>query len=168
MSVGALPAPDPGVGGVQGSYDGTGLRLAVVTTRWNNHLTGRLLVGARRAYAHCNVAHESVTEVWCPGAFELPLVCLQLASSGEYDAVIALGAVVRGETTHYEMVSEAAAVGVRRASEATGVPVIFGVMTTETEEQVMERSGDGESNKGFEAVTTAVEMATLLRQLPGA
>lgn len=168
MAVGSLPAPDPAVGGVQGSHDGTGMRLAVVTARWNDHLTGRLLVGARRGYEHCNVAPESVTEVWAPGSFELPLVCLQLASSGEFDAVIALGVVVRGETTHYDLVSEAASVGVREAAFATGVPVIFGVLTTETEEQVMARAGDGPTNKGFEAVVTAVEMATLLRQLPGA
>lgn len=168
MAVGSLPEPDPSAGGVQGSHDGTGLRLAVVTARWNEHLTSRLLQGARHAYAHCNIGPQSVTEVWAPGSFELPLVCLQLASSGEFDAVVALGVVVRGETTHYDLVSEAAAVGIREASAATGVPCIFGVLTTENEEQVMARAGDGPSNKGFEAVVTAVEMVTLLGQLPGA
>ena len=168
MAVGSLPPPDPAAGGVQGSHDGSGLRLAVVTARWNHHLTGRLLAGARRGYEHCQVSADDVTEVWAPGSFELPLVCHQLASSSLYDAVIALGVVVRGETTHYDIVSEAAAVGIREAATATGVPVIFGVLTTENEDQVLARAGDDDTNKGFEAVVTAVEMATLLAQLPQA
>jgi len=165
MAVGSLPPPDPAAGGIQGSHDGAGLQLAVVTARWNEHLTSRLLAGARRAYEHCNVAPEAVTEVWAPGAFELPLVCQQLAASQSFDAVIAIGVVVRGETTHYEIVSEAAAVGIREAAASSGVPVIFGVLTTENEAQVMARAGDGDTNKGFEAVVTAVEMATLLKKL---
>lgn len=168
MAVGSLPAPDPSLGGITGSHDGSGLRLAVVTARWNDHLTSRLVSGARRGYAHCGVDPDLVTEVWAPGSFELPLVCQQLAGSGEFDAVIAIGVVVRGETTHYDLVSEAAAVGVREAATATGVPVIFGVLTTENEDQVLARGGDDDTNKGFEAVVTAVEMATLLRSLPGA
>lgn len=168
MAVGSLPAPDPSKGGTVGSHDGSGLKLAVVTARWNDHLTGRLLEGARRAYAHCAIPEASVTEVWAPGSFELPLVCQQLAASGEFDAVIAIGVVVRGETTHYDLVSEAAAVGVREAAAATGVPVIFGVLTTENEAQVLARAAEDDTNKGFEAVVTAVEMATLLAALPGA
>jgi len=168
MAVGSLPAPDPSAGGICGSHDGSALQLAVVTARWNDHLTGRLLDGARRAYEHCGIPSTGVTEVWAPGSFELPLVCQQLAASGDFDAVIAIGVVVRGETTHYDIVSEAAAVGVREASQATGVPVIFGVLTTENEEQVIARAGDDDTNKGFEAVVTAVEMATLLQKLPSA
>jgi len=166
MAVGSLPAPDPDVGGVCGSHDGSGVRLAVVTARWNDHLTGRLLDGARRGYTHCGIAAGAVTEVWAPGSFELPVVCRQLAHSGEFDAVIAIGVVVRGETTHYDIVSEAAAVGVREAAASSGVPVIFGVLTTENEDQVLARAGDDETNKGFEAVVTAVETATLLARLP--
>lgn len=166
MAVGSLPPPDPAAGGITGSHDGTGLRLAVVTARWNDHLTGRLLAGARRGYAHCGIDATAVTEVWAPGSFELPLVCQQLAGSGQFDAVIAVGVVVRGETTHYDIVSEAAAVGVREAAASTGVPVIFGVLTTENEAQVLARAGDDDTNKGFEAVVTAVEMATLLANLP--
>ena len=150
-----------------GSHDGSELRLAVVTARWNDHLTGRLLEGARRAYQHCQIPVSSVTEVWAPGSFELPIVCYQLANSGSFDAVIAIGVVVRGETTHYDIVSEAAAVGVREAAASTGVPVIFGVLTTENEDQVLARAADDDTNKGFEAVVTAVEMATLLAKLPG-
>ena len=122
MAVGSLPAPDPSAGGVCGSHNGSDLRIAIVTARWNDHLTGRLLDGARRAYDHCSIPHEAVTEVWAPGSFELPLVCQQLAGSGGFDAVIAIGVVVRGETTHYDIVSEAAAVGVREAASSTGVP----------------------------------------------
>lgn len=167
MAAGSLPAPDPTVGGITGSHDGSQVRLAVVTARWNDHLTGRLLDGARRAYEHCGIPATAVSEVWAPGSFELPLVCQQLAGSGEFDAVIAIGVVVRGETTHYDIVSEAAAVGVREAAASTGVPVIFGVLTTENEQQVLDRAGDDNTNKGFEAVITAVEMATLLSNLPG-
>ena len=166
MAAGSLPAPDPSAGGICGSHDGSGVRLAVVTARWNDHLTGRLLAGARRGYEHCNIPSTSVTEVWAPGSFELPLVCQQLAASGEFDAVIAIGVVVRGETTHYDIVSEAAAVGIREAAASSGVPVIFGVLTTENEDQVLARAGDDDTNKGFEAVVTAVEMATLLAKLP--
>ena len=166
MAAGALPAPDPTAGGITGSHDGSQVRLAVVTARWNDHLTGRLLGGARRAYVHCGISAAAVTEVWAPGSFELPLVCQRLAGSGDFDAVIAIGVVVRGETTHYDLVSEAAAVGVREAAASTGVPVIFGVLTTENEDQVLARAGDDETNKGFEAVVTAVEMATLLSKLP--
>jgi len=166
MAVGSLPAPDPSVGGIAGSHDGAKVRLAIVTARWNDHLTGRLLDGARRAYEHCGIAATGITEVWAPGSFELPLVCQQLAGSGQFDAVVAIGVVVRGETTHYDIVSEAAAVGVREAAASTGVPVIFGARTTENEDQVLARAGDDDTNKGFEAVVTAVEMATLLAKLP--
>lgn len=166
MAAGSLPAPDPALGGIAGSHDGADLRLAVVSARWNDHLVSRLLEGARRGYAHCGIDAEAVDEVWAPGSFELPLVCQQLAASGEYDAVIAIGVVVRGETTHYDLVSEAAAVGIREAAAATGVPVIFGVLATENEDQVLARTADDNTNKGFEAVITAVEMATLLANLP--
>ena len=165
MAVGSLPPPDPSLGGIVGSHDGSGLRLGIVTARWNDHLTRRLLDGARRACEECNV--EDVTEAWAPGSFELPLVCEQLAATGAFDAVVALGVVVRGETTHYDLVSEGAAVGIREAARDTGVPVIFGVLATETEEQALARAGHGPSNKGFEAVVTAVEMATLLARLRG-
>jgi len=168
MAVGSLPAPDPELGGIVGSHDGTGLRIGLVAARWNIHLTGRLLDGAKQAFAHCNIAEDDTLVAWAPGSFELPTVCRRLAASGRFDAVVALGAVVRGETTHYELVSEGAAEGILRATLDTGVPVIFGLITTETEEQALARAGDDHTNKGFEGVVTAVEMATLLRQLPSA
>ena len=162
---GAVAAPDPAARGVQGSRDGSRVRLAVVVARWNDHLTSRLLEGARRGYAHCGIPESQVAEVWVPGSFELPLVCRRLAASGSFDAVIALGVVVRGETTHYDLVSEAAAVGVREAAAATGIPVIFGVLTTDTIEQAVERAGTKAGNKGFEAAVAAIEMAELITML---
>ena len=110
----------------------------------------------------------SITVVWVPGAFELPLVAKRLAGSGEYDAVIALGAVIRGATGHYDHVAGQAAAGLARAALDTGVPVVFGVLTTDTIEQAIERAGTKAGNKGFEAASTAIELADLMRQLPKA
>jgi 6,7-dimethyl-8-ribityllumazine synthase len=112
------------------------------------------------------VDESSITVAWAPGAFELPLVAARLAESGEYDAVIALGAVIRGATGHYEHVAGQCAAGLARVALDTGVPVVFGVLTTETVDQAIERAGTKAGNKGYEAAETAVEMADLLRQLP--
>src|SRR6202011_1339754 len=122
--------------------------------------------GAKDGLVRHGVDAESITVVWVPGAFELPLVARQLAGSGEYDAVIALGAVIRGAPGHYEHVAGQCAAGVQRAQLDTGVPVIFGVLTTETVEQAIERAGTKVGNKGFEAAEAAIEMVDLLRQLP--
>ena len=116
-------------------------------------------------HAH-GVAEEDVDVVWVPGAFELPLVARRLAGSRTFDAVICLGAVIRGETAHFELVAGEAAAGIREAAEATGVPVTFGVLTTETLEQALDRAGGKHGNKGWDAATAAIEMASLLEQLP--
>ena len=149
-----------------GNLRGDGLRVAVVCGRFNDLITERLLTGARDGLVRHGVDEASITEVWCPGAFEIPLVCHRLASSGEYDAVIALGAVIRGATGHYEHVAGQCAAGIQRAQLDTGVPCVFGVLTTDTIEQAIERAGTKAGNKGFEAAMTAIEMADLLRQLP--
>src|SRR3954451_9158520 len=149
-----------------GSLRGDGLRVAIACARFNDLIVTRLLDGARDGLARHGVDDASITVVWAPGAFELPLVAKQLASSGEYDAVICLGAVIRGATGHYEQVAGQAAAGIQRAQLDTGVPVIFGVLTTETIEQAIERAGTKAGNKGFEAAQTAIEMVDLLRQLP--
>jgi 6,7-dimethyl-8-ribityllumazine synthase len=112
------------------------------------------------------VDEGSISIVWAPGAFELPLVAKRLASSGEFDAVICLGAVIRGATGHYEQVANQCAAGIQRAALDTGVPVVFGVLTTDTIEQAIERAGTKAGNKGYESAESAVEMADLLRQLP--
>ncbi len=152
--------------------DGTGMRIAVVCARFNDLITGRLLQGALDGLERLGVAGDDVTVAWVPGSFELPLAAKSLAASGDMDAVIAIGCVIRGDTDHYEHVATAATQGLQRAQMDTGVPVVFGVLTTETLEQSLVRSvPEGESadyevdNKGFEAALTALRMVALLRSL---
>jgi 6,7-dimethyl-8-ribityllumazine synthase len=150
----------------EGQLRGQGMRIALVCSRFNDLITERLLAGARDGLTRHGVDEGSVSVAWAPGAFELPLVARQLAASGEYDAIITLGAVIRGATGHYEHVAGQCAAGVQRAQLDTGVPVVFGVLTTDTIEQAVERAGTKAGNKGFEAAMTAIEMVDLLRQLP--
>ena len=149
-----------------GSLDGVGLRIAVVVARFNGFITERLLTGARRAFRACRVAEADIAVVWAPGAFELPLLAQRLARSRQFDAVVCLGCVIRGETAHFEHVATASARGILDAGLVSGIPVVFGVLTTDTVEQARARSGTETNNKGEEAVRTAVEMANLMRQLP--
>jgi 6,7-dimethyl-8-ribityllumazine synthase len=142
------------------------MRVVVVASRFNELVTDRLVAGARDGLLRHGVDEASLTLVWAPGAFELPLVAQRLAESGEYDAVVCLGAVIRGATDHYEHVAGQCAAGLGRVALDTGVPVVFGVLTTDTTEAALERAGGKVGNKGFEAAVTAVEMADLLRQLP--
>jgi 6,7-dimethyl-8-ribityllumazine synthase len=150
----------------KGSLRGDGLRVAVVCGRFNDFITERLLAGARDGLVRHGVDEASITEVWCPGSFEIPVVAKRLASSGEFDAVICLGAVIRGATAHFDLVANQCAAGIQRAQLDTGVPVVFGVLTTETIEQAIERAGTKAGNHGYTAAETAIEMADLLRQLP--
>ncbi len=144
--------------------DGAGLRIGVCCGRFNDHITTRLLDGARAGLAEHGVADEDVLVVWAPGAYELPLVAQRLITGWGADAVIALGAVIRGETGHYDFVAGECASGLQRVQLDTGVPVVFGVLTTENVDQALARSGH-EDNKGEEAAETAIEMANLLKQL---
>ena len=146
------------------ALDATGMRLAAVAARFNGHITERLLEGARTAVASCHGSELAVH--WVPGAFEIPLVAKRLAASGTVDAVICLGAVVRGATAHFEYVAGPCASGVAAAALETGIPIVFGVLTTESDEQALDRAGGREGNKGAEAALTAIEMVTLLRGLP--
>jgi 6,7-dimethyl-8-ribityllumazine synthase len=150
----------------EGRLAGQGMRIAIACSRFNDLITTRLLAGAKDGLTRLGVDEGSITEAWVPGAFELPLVARELAASGEFDAVITLGAVIRGATGHYELVAGQCAAGIQRAQLDTGVPVIFGVLTTETIEQAIERAGTKAGNKGFEAAQSAIEMVDLLRQLP--
>jgi 6,7-dimethyl-8-ribityllumazine synthase len=150
----------------EGSLRGDGMRVALACSRFNDLITDRLLAGAKDGLVRHGVDGESITVVWVPGAFELPLVARGLAGSGEYDAVIALGAVIRGATGHYEHVAGQCAAGIQRAQLDTGVPVIFGVLTTDTIEQAIERAGTKAGNKGYQVAEAAIEMVDLLRQLP--
>jgi 6,7-dimethyl-8-ribityllumazine synthase len=147
------------------TVDGRDLRVAVVVSRFNEAVTGRLLAGARDALDEAGVPEAAQTICSVPGAIEIPVVAQALAKSGRVDAVAAIGAVIRGETSHYDHVCRVAADGCARVSLDTGVPVALGVLTCDTEEQALARSGDGASNKGYEAVMVAVEMARLLRRL---
>jgi len=149
-----------------GALRGDGLRVALACARFNDFITTRLVAGARDGLVRHGVDEASITEAWAPGAFELPLVAQRLAGSGEFDAVICLGAVIRGDTGHYDQVANQCAAGIQRASLDTGVPVVFGVLTTDTIEQALERAGTKSGNKGFDAAMAAIEMADLLRQLP--
>jgi 6,7-dimethyl-8-ribityllumazine synthase len=142
------------------------MRVAIAASRFNDLITDRLVAGARDALVRHGVEEASITLVWVPGAFELPLAAQRLVASGDHDAVVCVGAVVRGATDHYEHVCTQCAAGVLRVGLDTGVPVVFGVLTTDTTEAALERAGGKLGNKGFEAVTTAIEMVDLLRQLP--
>ena len=149
----------------QGNLVGTGLKIAIAISRFNDTIGLELLRGAQTALRMHGVTEPDVDVAWVPGAFELPLVARKLADSRNYDAVICLGVVIRGATTHYELVSAHAAAGIASASQQSGVPVIFGVLTTENIEQAWERAGTKAGNNGAHAAQAAIEMATLLRQL---
>ena len=150
----------------EGNLSGAGLRVAIVASRFNDTITQRLVEGATDGLRRHGVDPDAVDVAWAPGAFELPLVAGRLARSGQYEAVITLGAVIRGATGHYDVVAGQCAAGVQRVSLDTEVPIVFGVLTTDTIEQAVERSGTKAGNKGFEAAVTAIEMANLMAALP--
>jgi 6,7-dimethyl-8-ribityllumazine synthase len=150
---------------VEGHLIGTGLKIAVVVARFNEFITGKLLTGAEDALRRHGVEEENVTIFWVPGAFEIPLTAQKLAEKGDYDAVITLGTVIRGATPHFDFVSNEVAKGVAAVGMDTGVPVIFGVLTTDTIEQAIERAGTKAGNKGYEAAVTAIELADLYRKI---
>jgi 6,7-dimethyl-8-ribityllumazine synthase len=141
-------------------------RFALVAARFNQLVVEPLLLGALDGLKRHGVSDEAIDVVWVPGSLEIPLVAQRLAGSRKYAAVICLGAVIRGETGHYEHVASGAAHGVAQAALTTGVPVIFGILTCDTLEQAMNRAGAKSGNKGFEAATAAIEMVNLLHQLP--
>lgn len=149
----------------EGTFDGTGLRVALAVSRFNDFITDKLLEGALSALHRHNVDAENTVVAHVPGAFELPIVAKRLASSGRFDAVIALGAVIRGETAHFDYVAGQAAAGIARASLDTDVPIIFGVITTENADQALHRIGIKSNNRGFEAAVAAIETATLLKRI---
>jgi 6,7-dimethyl-8-ribityllumazine synthase len=149
----------------EGNLDAAGMRLAVVASRFNDDVTKLLLDGALYELADRGLEPESIPVVWVPGAFEIPLIAKQLAESGERDAVICVGAVIRGDTPHFDFVATECASGISRVALETGVPIAFGVLTTDDRDQALARAGGPEGNKGAEAAASAVEMVDLLRQL---
>jgi 6,7-dimethyl-8-ribityllumazine synthase len=150
----------------RGSFEARGRRFAIVASRFNEVVVNQLVTGATDCLARNGIGEDDVDLAWVPGAFELPLAARMLAESDRYDAVICLGAVIRGQTSHFEHVAGQAASGIQRVALDTGVPVIFGVLTTETFEQALERAGGKHGNKGWDAAMAAMEMAGLLDSLP--
>ena len=149
----------------EGHLIGTDLKMGIVVSRFNEFITSKLLGGALDALKRHGVVDEDVDVVWVPGAYEIPLIAKKLAESGRYDAVICLGAVIRGATPHFEYIASESAKGIAHVGFQTGVPTIYGVITTETIEQAIERAGTKAGNKGVDAAVTAIEMANLYKQL---
>ncbi|OZS78643.1 6,7-dimethyl-8-ribityllumazine synthase [Tetzosporium hominis] len=149
----------------EGHLVGTDLKIGIVVARFNEFITSKLLGGAEDLLRRHGVKEEDITVLWVPGAFEIPLAAKKLADSGNYDAVITLGTVIRGATPHFDYVCSEVAKGVSAVSLQSGVPTIFGVLTTESIEQAIERAGTKAGNKGAEAAITAIEMANVYRQL---
>ncbi|MBR5705657.1 MAG: 6,7-dimethyl-8-ribityllumazine synthase [Deltaproteobacteria bacterium] len=149
----------------EGRLDGSGLRMALVVGRFNSFISERLVDGALDALLRHGVADDNITVARVPGAFEIPLVARKLAESGKFDAVICLGAVIRGSTPHFDYVSAEVSKGIASVGLASGVPVIFGVLTTDSIEQAIERAGTKAGNKGFDAAMCAIEMANLLKEI---
>ena len=149
----------------QGSLDGAGRRVAIAASRFNRLVTDLLLAGAVEALRRHGVPDERIDVAWVPGSFELPLVAAKLAGSGRYAGVVALGCVVRGETAHFDYVAGEAAAGLAAVARATGVPVGFGVLTTDTMAQALDRAGGKAGNKGAEAAVTVLELAGLLEAI---
>ena len=150
----------------EGNLSGDGLRVAIVVARFNDLIGERLLSGALDGLKRHGVAEEAIDVAWVPGSFEIPTVARRFACSGKHDAVICLGAVIRGATAHFDLVAGQAAAGIAAVGRETGVPTIFGVLTTDTIEQAIERAGTKAGNKGYDAALAAIEMANLLRDLP--
>lgn len=151
---------------IEGSLNGAGMRIAVVVARFNSLVTDRLLDGALDALRRYGVADDDVLVVRVPGSVEIPVVAKRLAASGKYDAVVGLGAIVKGGTTHDQYVAAIATNGIASASLETGHPVVFGVLTCDTMEQALDRAGGKAGNKGFDAAVTAIEMVSVMKVLP--
>ena len=141
------------------------IRVGIVAARFNEFITSKLISGALDGLRRHGLSDDCIDLAWVPGAFEIPVIASKMASSGKYDAVICLGAVIRGNTTHYEYVCNEVTKGIAQASQKSGIPVMFGVLTTENIEQAIERAGTKSGNKGFDCATGAIEMVNLIREM---
>ena len=150
---------------IEGKLDASGLRFAIVVARFNSFITERLLGGAIDGLVRHGAKEKEIDVVRVPGSWELPLAVSEVAKSGKYDAILCLGAVIRGDTPHFDYVAGEATKGVSQVSMQTGVPIAFGVLTTNTVEQAVDRAGAKQGNKGFDAAMTAIEMAKVLKLL---
>ena len=149
----------------EGHLVGTGKRFAIVGSRFNEFITSKLIAGAKDALIRHDVKDEDITTIWVPGAFEIPLIAKKAAKSGKFDAVICVGAVIRGATSHYDYVCNEVSKGIAHISLETEVPIMFGILTTENIEQAIERAGTKAGNKGFDCAMGAIEMINLLEEL---
>ncbi len=149
----------------EGNIVAKDVKIGIVAARFNEFITSKLLSGAVDGLTRHDVKEEQIDVAWVPGAFEIPLIAQKMAQSGKYDAVICLGAVIRGATTHYDYVCAEVSKGIAQISMQTGVPVMFGVLTTDTIEQAIERAGSKAGNKGFDCAAGAIEMINLLRRI---
>ena len=147
----------------EGNVVSSGIRVGIVASRFNEFITSKLLSGAMDGLLRHDVKEEDISVAWVPGAFEIPLIALKMAESGKYDAVICVGAVIRGSTSHYDYVCNEVSKGIANVSLKTGVPVMFGVLTTDTIEQAIERAGTKAGNKGYDCALGAIEMVNLIR-----
>ncbi|MEN2467781.1 6,7-dimethyl-8-ribityllumazine synthase [Ornithinibacillus sp. JPR2-1] len=150
---------------VEGNLVGKDIKVGIIIARFNEFITSKLLSGAEDALRRHGVNEADITQVWVPGAFEISIAAKKLAERGEYDAIITLGAIIRGATPHFEYVSNETAKGIASISLQTGVPIIFGILTTDTIEQAIERAGTKAGNKGYEAAVNAIEMANLFKAM---
>jgi len=150
---------------IEGKLDARGIKIGIIVSRFNNFITEKLLNGALEGLKSHGGEENDVTVIRVPGAFEIPLLAERMAASGKYDALVCLGAVIRGDTPHFEYVSDAVTRGIGEAISRHRIPIGFGVLTTNTIEQAMERSGSKDANKGYEAALTAVEMINVIRRL---
>ena len=152
---------------VEGKMTGKGMKVGIVAARFNEFITSKLLGGALDMLRRHEVAEEDITTAWVPGAFEIPVIAKKMAESGKYDAVICLGAVIRGSTSHYDYVCNEVSKGIAQVSMGNGLPVMFGVLTCENIEQAIERAGTKAGNKGAECANGAIELVNLMRELEG-
>lgn len=150
---------------IEGIFEGKGKSFAIVVSRWNQFIVSKLLDGALDAFKRHGVEDNKIDIVYCPGSFEIPITVQKLAETKKYDSVIALGAVIRGATPHFDYISAEVAKGVAKVGLDTGVPTIFGVLTTDTVEQAIDRAGTKSGNKGFESAVSAIEMASLFKEI---
>ena len=150
---------------IEGMYEGEGLKVAIVASRFNEFITTKLIGGAEDCLLRHGVDADDISLAWVPGAFEIPLIAKKLADSKKYDAVICVGAVIRGDTSHYDLVCNESAKGIAQVELATGIPVLFGVITTENIEQAIARAGSKAGNKGYDCALSAIEMVNLMKQL---
>ncbi|MBP1647894.1 MAG: ribH [Bacteroidetes bacterium] len=152
---------------IQGTLSATGRSFGIVVSRFNSLVTGRLLDGAMDCLLRHDADEKAITVVYCPGSYEIPQVALQMANSGRFDAIITLGCVVRGETPHFDYIASETAKGISQVAMQTGIPTAFGVLTTETLEQALERAGAKSGNKGWDAALTAIELVQISQKLSG-